>query len=336
MSSLDKALKLLLELGDPAARRTRAEQLDHALRTLLAMTDGDAAVVLSPSNKRGERLVMHAGSAGTALLPPPARPSEVARSLTENPEPMLVADLGDESILLATDGCPGVEAGPVMFAPLRQRDPVPGYIAVYRRRGRVRFSSADTRGIVLLAACLASSLEVLRLASGAERVALTDDLTQVYNARFLKTALKRELKRAGRFAQELSVVLAGVDQLESWTETHGELRGSLLLKEVATLLAQQVRSFDLMTRYGADQFMAVLPQTNRRGALEVAERMRAAIQQNTFTGAEPGAITISLGVSAFPQDGAEVPAILASAERALARAQQQGPNRVETQLGRAA
>jgi diguanylate cyclase (GGDEF)-like protein len=336
MTSLDRALKLLLELGDPAARRTRAEQLDHALCTLLALTDGDAAVVLAPSSKRGERLVMHAGSTGTAILPPPAMPSEVVRSLTENPQPMLVADLADESRVLATDGCPGVEAGPVMFAALRQRDPVPGYIAVYRRRGRARFASADTRAIVLLAACLASSLEVLRLASGAEKVALTDDLTQVYNARFLKTALKRELKRAGRFGQELSVVLAGVDRLDAWTETHGDLRGSVLIKEVATLLAQQVRSFDMITRYGNDQFMAVLPQTGRQGALEVAERMRACIEQNTFSGARRGAITVSLGVSSFPQDGAEVPGILASAERALVRAQEQGTNRIESQVGRAA
>jgi diguanylate cyclase (GGDEF)-like protein len=329
MTSLDKALKLLLELGDPAARRTKAEQFDHALRTVLALTDSDAAVVLSPSSRRGERLVLYAGSTATALLPPPTTESEVVRSLSENPQPLLVADLTEESRLLATDGCPGVEAGPVLFATLRQRDPVPGYLAVYRRRGRVRFAAADTRSMVLVAACLGYSLEALRLSTGAEKVALTDDLTQVYNARFLKTALKRELRRAGRFGQELSVVLAGIDQFEAWSEEHGDLRGSVLLKEVAGLLAQQVRSFDLMTRYGNDQFMAVLPQTGRQGALEVAERMRATVQQHAFSTTTAGAITISLGVSSFPQEGSEVQAVLSSVERALARAQQQGPNRIE-------
>src|SRR6185295_65086 len=84
------------------------------------------------------------------------------------------------------------------------------------------------------------------------------------------------------------------------------------------------------------QFMAVLPQTGRQGALEVAERMRSAIQQNVFSTSTAGAITISLGVSSFPQEGSEVPALLSSVERALAKAQQQGPNRIESIPDRAA
>lgn len=336
MSTLDKALQLLLELGDPAARRTRAEQLDHALRTALALTDGDAAVALSPTSRRGERVVLYAGSTATALLPPAPAGSDVARTLAASPQPVLVADLAEDARVLACDACPGVEAGPVLFAPLRQRDPVPGYLAVYRRRGRARFSSADTRSLVLLAACLGNALEALRLASGAEKVALTDDLTQVYNARFLRSALKREIRRAGRFAQELSVVLAGVDGFASWTEARGELQGSVLLREVAARLAQQVRSFDLITHYGDERFMAVLPQTGRTGALEVAERMRATVEQHAFSGAAPGTVTVSLGVSSYPQDGAEVKAVLASVERALERARESGANRVEPPLPRAA
>jgi diguanylate cyclase (GGDEF)-like protein len=336
MSTLDKALKLLLELNDPAARRTRAEQLDHALRTLIALTDGDAAVVLSPASRRGERLVLHAGSGSTAILPPPPKGSEVVRQLGEDGAPVMVGDLTEDVRLNGADGCPGVEAGPAMFAALRGRDPVPGYIAVYRRRGRVRFASADMRSIVMLASALGSSLEVLRLASGAEKVALTDDLTQVYNARFLKAALQRELRRAGRYGQELSVVLAGVDQYESWVAEQGDLRGSVLLKELAVLLAQQVRSFDLITRYGQEQFMAVLPQTGREGALGVAERMRACVAEHAFSNAASGAVTVSLAVATFPHDGAEAPAVLAAVERVLEQARLRGPNRVETPLHKAA
>ena len=336
MSSLDKALKLLLEINDPAIRRNRAEQLDHALRTLIALTDGDAAVVLSPGSRRGERLVLHAGSGSTAILPPPPLGSEVARQLASDGAPLLIGDLTDDSRLATADGCPGVEAGPSLFAALRGRDPQPGYLAVYRRRGRVRFASADTRAIVMLAATLGSSLEVLRLASGAEKLALTDDLTQVYNSRFLKAALQRELRRAGRYAQELSVVIAGIDQYEAWVAEHGELRGSALLKDVAVKLAQQLRSFDLMARHGQEQFMAVLPQTGREGALGVAERMRACIAQHPFADAAAGEVTVSLGVATFPQDGAESPALLSAVERVLERARQSGTNRIETPLRKAA
>lgn len=330
MSSLDKALKLLLELNDPASRRTRAEHLEHALRTLIALTDGDAAVVLPPGARKNERLVLHAGGGATSVAPLGPKGSEAVRQLTGDAAPILVGHLAEDARFLASDACPGVDAGPVLFCALRGRDPVPGYLAVYRRQGRVRFSGAETRAIVLLAAALGNALEVQRLGAGAEKVALSDDLTQIYNARFLKAALKRELRRAGRYGQELSIVLAGVDQWESWCETQGDLRGSVLLKELAVLLGQQVRSFDVISRYGQEQFMALLPQTDRAGALEVASRMRAAVEAHTFANAAPGGITISLGVATFPQDGAEVPALLAAVERILERARLQGPNRVET------
>lgn len=336
MSSTDKAMNILLELGNPAVRRTRVEQLDHALRVALALTDGDAAVVLAPASRRTERLMLHTGSAATAQLPSPAAGSEVVRALSENPEPIVLADLAEDARLATTDGCPGVEAGPVLFAALRQRDPVPGYLAVYRRRGRARFNGADTRSMVLLAASLGSSLETLRLSSGAEKLTLTDDLTEVYNARFLKTALRREVRRAGRFGQELAIVMVEPDRFEEWCAQQGELRGSVVLKELAALLAQQVRSFDLMARIGENRFMVVLPQTARGGAIEVAERMRAAVAEHTFSAAAPGAITVSLGVSAFPQEGSEVAALTATAERALARAREQGSNRVESLFDRAA
>jgi diguanylate cyclase (GGDEF)-like protein len=336
MSTQDKALKYLLEMGDPSVRRTSAEQLDHALRTVLALTDGDAAVVLPPATKRGERLVLHAGSSGTAILPPPERGSELVRALAADAEPILVADLAEDGQFGETDGCPGVESGPVLFVALRQRNPEPGYLAVYRRRGRARFNPADTRSMVLVAAWLGNALEMLRLSVGAEKLSLSDDLTQVYNARFLKTALKREVKRAGRFAQELSVVLADVDQYDVWCSENGEVKGGVLLREVAALLARQVRAFDLMARFSGNQFMVVLPQTGREGALEVAERMRAAVAAHTFSSEMTGAITLSLGMASFPQGGVEVPALLASAERALARARQHGANRVEPPLDRAA
>ncbi len=336
MSSQDKALKFLLDLGDPTLRRTPAELLEHALRTVLVLTDGDAAVVLSPTSRRGERTVLYSGSAATALLPPAAEPSLVAATLAAEPLPILVADLAAETPLMATDACPGVEAGPAMFVAVRQRDPVPGYLAVYRRRARARFNIADTRSMVLLAASLGGALEIVRLSSGTEKLTLSDDLTQVYNARFLRSALKRELRRASRFGQELSVVLAEIDGYETWCEQHGELKGSVLLKEVAGLLAQQVRSFDLMTRFGGAQFMFVLPQTGWQGAVEVAERMRASIEGHAFSSSQARGVTASFGVASFPREGAEVPALIASSERALARARQQGANRVESALDRAA
>src|SRR5262245_25611478 len=110
MSALDKTLNSLLDLGNPAVRRDRAEQLDQALRTLLALTEGDATVIMLPG--RSERLVLHSGTAAPSIAPVPPRGSEAARVLARNPHPIAITELADSWRYAAQDGCPGVEAGP--------------------------------------------------------------------------------------------------------------------------------------------------------------------------------------------------------------------------------
>jgi diguanylate cyclase (GGDEF)-like protein len=89
-----------------------------------------------------------------------------------------------------------------------------------------------------------------------------------------------------------------------------------------------VRSFDFVARYGSASFLVVLPQTGRSGASEVAERIRTAVEAHGFTGAKPGEITVSIGLSAFPQDGSSPRVLMTTVERSLAAAQSGGGNRV--------
>ena len=181
---------------------------------------------------------------------------------------------------------------------------------------------------LLLGAWIGMAIENLRLAESLERLAVTDDLTQVYNYRFLKSALRREIKRAGRFGQELSLIMLDVDNLKTYNDHNGHLRGSFLLKEIAGLLAEQVRTFDLVAKYGGDEFTLILPQTGSEGAYAVAERMRLAVASHAFPLASPGAITISLGVATFPGDARDGRELLRAADSALYRAKKDGRNRI--------
>ena len=99
--------------------------------------------------------------------------------------------------------------GPALFVPIRARSHTSGYLALCRERGQPPFDESEARTVTLLAAWVGLALENLRLAERVEKLAITDDLTQVYNYRFLKTALRREIRRATRFSQEMSLVMIG-------------------------------------------------------------------------------------------------------------------------------
>ncbi len=335
MAAPDRALQVLMQLGDPAERRTRSEVFDLALRTALTLLDADA-VALTTNGKRAERMVLHSGSASAAAMSMPEGGSEVLRRFAEAPEPLALAVVTDDARVAEADGCPGVEPGPTLFIPVRGRDAAPAYLAAYRRRARARYTMVEIRMMLLLAAWLGSVLDSLRLASGLERTSVTDSLTGVYGVHYLRTALRREVRRARRYNQELSLVLVDVDRLKVHGEALGAMKGSLLLKELATALAGQVRSFDVLARCGDDAFMVILPQTGRDGATEVAERMRATVEQHAFSTGTPVPVTVSVGVAAFPTDASALQDLVRAVTRALKVAKQGGRNRVATPASKAA
>ena len=164
----------------------------------------------------------------------------------------------------------------------------------------------------------------------AREKAFVDDVTDLYNVRYLLSALDREVNRAGRANLKLSVLFLDLDRFKSVNDSHGHLVGSRVLKDFGGLLQDSIRAIDTVGRYGGDEFTILLVDTDHEGAMNVAERIRAMVEETRF-GADRGLaleLTVSIGVSTFPQHGDTHEALIDFADKAMYLGKAQGRNLV--------
>jgi diguanylate cyclase (GGDEF)-like protein len=175
----------------------------------------------------------------------------------------------------------------------------------------------------MLSADIRFALEKIR------RVSDTDDLTGLYNMRAFSSILQRGFKQSVRHSHALSIVMIDCDNLKTVNDTHGHEAGNRLLQHAVRCIREELRGSDVLARFGGDEFIALLPETETRGAKEMGERIRRAIEGATMEvrGGDIGT-TVSVGVASYPSDGGNLEVIMDKADKAMYRAKQQGRNRV--------
>jgi diguanylate cyclase (GGDEF)-like protein len=174
----------------------------------------------------------------------------------------------------------------------------------------------------------AIALENALLLQRAEALSVTDDLTRLYNSRFLNQSLRRETKRASRGGKPLSVLFIDLDGFKSVNDTYGHLHGSQALVEAAAVIKGSARETDMVARFGGDEFAVVLPETTSEGASAVAERVRARIAEHRFLVGEGlnVRLTVSVGVATFPDVARSAEELLQAADRAMYHVKGAGKN----------
>ena len=165
-----------------------------------------------------------------------------------------------------------------------------------------------------------------------EVLAHTDPLTQVLNRRALTVRLASEMERARRYDSVITLLMVDVDHFKHINDSLGHLAGDDVLREIAALLQESIRSVDVVARYGGEEFVVVLPETGNPGAVIFAERLRDRIGDTVFGPASGGVkLTASIGVASYPSGDTEtVDDLFARADKALYRAKAAGRNRVCT------
>jgi diguanylate cyclase (GGDEF)-like protein len=188
-------------------------------------------------------------------------------------------------------------------------------------------------GIFLLAYVGASvGREQRRARDAAIRLSTVDSMTALFNRSFFFTALERELARGDRSGRAFCLVMLDLDDLKTINDRSGHHAGDQVLRNVADIIRSRIRKIDVAARYGGDEFVILLPETDPTGGFVFAEKIRQLVAEQGMPGQE-WSPTISTGVVSYPNDGRTADALVISADRAMYSSKRGGKNRVARASG---
>ncbi|MGE0455480.1 MAG: diguanylate cyclase [Vicinamibacteria bacterium] len=205
-----------------------------------------------------------------------------------------------------------------LLLPLQTRGRAIGALCLASRREDA-FDDALLARLQPLTAAAALALDNLRLLQKTKEQSVTDDLTPLYNARFFQQMLEREMKLADRYKLPLSIAFFDLDRFKPVNDRYGHLRGSRVLREVGFLLRAAVRETDYPVRWGGDEFVILLPQTDADAALKLAERIQAEVEQHVFLQEEGIDVQVgaSFGTATYPSEAQTKEALVRLADERM-------------------
>jgi len=208
--------------------------------------------------------------------------------------------------------------------------------------GILRLDGADVKDFQkysIIATQLALQIKKINLYETVKELSITDGLTKTFVRRYFLERFKEELRRSIKYNHHLSVLMIDIDHFKMYNDRYGHLVGDVTLKEVAKKIRESIRKVDILSRYGGEEFVVVLPETNSEGAVEAGERIRSAVARSRFrVYDEQTQVTVSIGIAVFPLDlliketneykDEMTLDLLKIADQALYRAKEEGRNRV--------
>lgn len=211
--------------------------------------------------------------------------------------------------------------------PMRVRGRVIGAIEVLNRTDGGVFDEEDREILEALANEAALAIENARL----YRLSITDDLTGLYSQRYFKDYLRMELQKAKRLKRPLTVVMLDIDNFKAYNDSHGHAAGDEALGGVARAMRTCLRDTDVVARYGGEEFAIILPEIRPLQGAQICERIRAQVEAlKSRQDGRPGGLTISVGLSSYPESADESTELFVKADQALYAAKRAGKNCVRS------
>ncbi len=221
------------------------------------------------------------------------------------------------------------EAKAFAGVPIMARGKVIGVIAAQHYESDDAYDEHTIELLSAIANQAGIAIENARLFEATKKLATIDPLTGVWNRRSLEEALQREKDRSERFHHSFSILMLDVDNLKILNDTYGHLLGDEVIKTIARTIKSSCRRIDMVGRYGGDEFVVILPETDRKGAVKVSEKILSRIKSKSLTAPDGTKIplSVSIGIASYPLDAEDVEKLLSLADAAMYRAKLTGGGR---------
>lgn len=193
------------------------------------------------------------------------------------------------------------------------------------------FTNKDEKMVSVVARSAAMAIDNAMLHRKMEELTITDELTGIYNYRYFTQKLKEEQRRAERYSSPLSLIMLDVDWFKKFNDTYGHEVGNIVLKGITGVIKKCIRDVDILARYGGEEFVVLLPQTPKVEVSRIGERIRQQIEEASFGGGNDLPelkVTVSIGVTSFPENAKPYDELLSTADKALYKAKDAGKNLV--------
>jgi len=285
--------------------------------------------------EEGEETVLEATRGGLGReLTTTRQPSDhgIAAWVIRHRRPLSIEDAGRDPRWADEPERPmPTETRALVCIPLTSRGRVIGAVELANRTAGGPFTERDLETLRTMMEPAAITIENALLFKKLEDLSVTDDLTKLYNSRYLDHFLQQEVKRSRRYGYSVSLMFLDLDGFKSVNDRHGHLAGSRTLTEVGKVIRSIVRETDIVSRYGGDEFTVVLPQTGAEGARIIAERVREALAEHVFLDAVGLAVrvTASIGIASYPDHGDTREDLIGHADQAMYRVKERGKNGIE-------
>jgi diguanylate cyclase (GGDEF)-like protein len=217
----------------------------------------------------------------------------------------------------------------LVVVPLKSKDKVNGLIVADNFITREPITKDDMRLLIMLANQAGLAIENSQLYEKTAYRAHTDYLTELWNHGHFQYLLQTEIEKARATKTPLSLIMLDIDDFKVYNDALGHQAGDKILRDLASLIKNQSRTMDYVCRYGGEEFTIILPQTGKKEAFEIAERLRSDIERRKFSHEEilpSKKLTASIGLSSFPEDGATPSDLIRASDKTLYQAKNKGKN----------